>query len=78
MVKETVPFGCKGMSDFTLHKDPERKQRYILRHQKTENWRDPTTSGFFSRWLLWNTPTLKQSVDDLNKRFKTINFFLRR
>ena len=32
--RKTVPFGAKGYSDFTLHKNPERKQRYIQRYQK--------------------------------------------
>jgi DNA-directed RNA polymerase subunit M/transcription elongation factor TFIIS len=34
--KKTVPFGQKNASDFTLHKDPERKARYINRHKKNE------------------------------------------
>ena len=25
----TVHFGADGYSDYTIHKDPERKQRYI-------------------------------------------------
>ena len=25
--RKTVSFGAKGYSDFTLHKDPERRQR---------------------------------------------------
>ena len=32
--KKTVSFGAAGMSDFTKHKDPERKDRYINRHKK--------------------------------------------
>ena len=44
--KKTISFGAAGMSDFTLHKDDDRKQRYIARHQKNENWRDPKTAGF--------------------------------
>ena len=31
---KTIPFGAKGMSDYTIHKDEERKQRYINRHRK--------------------------------------------
>ena len=27
-----VHFGAKNMSDYTLHKDDERKKRYIARH----------------------------------------------
>ena len=75
--KKTIPFGSKMHSDFTLHKDEARKQRYINRHEKRENFQDPKTAGFYSRWLLWNKPTLKSSVDDLNKRYKNISFILR-
>ena len=32
--KKTVPFGQKGASDFTKHKDKERKERYGDRHKK--------------------------------------------
>ena len=32
--KKTVSFGSAGMSDFTKHKDTERKQRYLNRHKK--------------------------------------------
>ena len=31
-----VYFGAAGMSDFTIHKDEARKQRYIDRHKKNE------------------------------------------
>ncbi len=34
--EKTINFGAKGMSDYTIHKDPERKQRYIERHQKEQ------------------------------------------
>ena len=75
--KKTVSFGAAGMSDFTKHKDPERKQRYLNRHMKNENWSDPTTAGFFSRWITWNKPTLTESIKDTNKRFKNINIKLK-
>ena len=75
--KKTVPFGQKGASDLTIHKDPERKERYINRHKKNERWNDPKTAGFYAKHILWNKPSLKQSVDDLNKRFKNINFSLK-
>ena len=29
-----ISFGAAGYSDFTIHKDPERKNRYIERHKK--------------------------------------------
>ena len=31
---KTVQFGAAGMSDYTKHKDPERKQIYLDRHRK--------------------------------------------
>ena len=71
--KKTVSFGSAGMSDYSIHKDPERKQRYIDRHKKNENWSDPTTAGYLSRWILWNKPTISESIKDLNKRNKNIN-----
>lgn len=62
-------FGYKGMSDYTKHKDPERKKLYIKRHQKRENWKDPTSAGALSRWVLWNKPGFRESVNDFKKRF---------
>ena len=64
-----IYFGSANMSDFTLHKDPERKNRYIQRHQKRENWNDKDTAGFWSRWYLWNLPTKEASYADIKKRF---------
>ena len=75
--KKTVSFGAAGMSDFTKHKDPERKQRYLNRHKSRENWNDPTTAGYLSRWILWAKPTIEESIKDLNKRNKNINFKLK-
>ena len=62
-----VYFGAAGMSDFTKHKDEARKQGYIKRHQNNENWSKSgiDTAGFWSRWLLWNKPTIKESYTDI-------------
>ena len=66
---KTIHFGAKGMSDYTINKDDERKQRYIKRHSG-EDWEDPESgAGFWSRWILWNRPTLKASIKDTEKRF---------
>lgn len=65
-----TPFGQRGYSDFTKHKDVTRRERYLRRHRGMgENWRDPTTPGALSRWVLWNKPTFKGSVADFKKRF---------
>ena len=71
--KKTIHFGAKGYSDFTIHKDEERKDRYINRHKKTENWNDPKTAGFYAKNILWNKKSVKASVEDTNKRFKNIH-----
>ena len=64
----TVHFGAKGYEDFTIHKDPERKAKYLKRHAG-ENWTDPMTAGFWARWVLWNQPSLMASIRDIEKRF---------
>lgn len=66
---KTTRFGQDGASDFTKHKDQERKQRYLDRHRKRENWNDPTSAGALSRYVLWNKPTVTESVKDFKKRF---------
>jgi hypothetical protein len=75
--KKTISFGQAGASDFTKHKNEERKNRYIDRHKKNENWNDPKTAGFYSRWITWNKPTITESIKDTNRRFKNINIKLR-
>jgi hypothetical protein len=71
--KKTVYFGSKGASDFTLHNDEARKQRYIARHRDRENWSDPTTAGFYAKHILWNKQTVQASIKDTNTKFKNIH-----
>ena len=72
---KTVSFGQKMASDFTKHKNTDRKERYIDRHKKNEDWTKPgaKTAGFYNKHVLWNKPTLKASIHDINKRFKNLN-----
>jgi hypothetical protein len=67
--EKIVSFGAKGMSDYTKHKDDERKKLYLARHKANEDWTDPMTPGALSRWILWNKKTLKASIADFKKRF---------
>ena len=68
-----VNFGAKGFEDFTMHKDEERKQRYINRHKKRESqfWNKSgiDSPSFWALFLLWNKPTIKQSYEDIKRRF---------
>ena len=51
-----IHFGQKTASDYTIHGDKERKNRYVARHSKREDWtkKGIETAGYYSRWLLWN------------------------
>jgi hypothetical protein len=64
-----VSFGDSSYSDYTIHKDIKRKEAYLSRH-KNDNVTDPTTPGFWSWWLLWNKPTIQESLDDIMDKFK--------
>lgn len=67
---KSVDFGAKGYSDYTKHKDDRRKDRYLKRHIKNEDWNNYMTAGSLSRYILWNKKTLKDSIIDYSKRFK--------
>ena len=67
---KTTHFGAVGYSDFTKHKDEERKKKYIARHKTKENFNDYTSAGSLSKNILWNKPTLKASIADYKKKFK--------
>ena len=67
---KTTHFGANGASDYTKHKDSERKLRYIKRHKANEDWNSPMTAGALSRWVLWNKPSYRDSVDDYKRKFK--------
>ena len=66
-----VYLGAAGMSDFTIHKDEERKQRYIYRHKKNEKqyW---NKSGF----LLWEKPTINESYQYIKNKYLKISNLL--
>jgi len=65
----TVPFGQKGYDDYTITKNKAQRDNYLARHRAREDWSDPTTAGFWAARLLWNKPTLRASVADVNRRF---------
>lgn len=63
-----IKFGAVGYEDFTMHKDTQRKERYWNRHRK-EDWSDLYKAGTWSRYLLWNKTTLRDSIKDMEERF---------
>ena len=70
--KKTINFGEARASDYTINKDPKRKANYLARHAPREDWTDPFSAAFFARWILWNKPTIDQSLQDLRKRFPNL------
>jgi hypothetical protein len=67
--KKKVHFGAAGYDDYTITKDKEQKERYRKRHQKDLRTNDPTRPGYLSYYLLWNKPTLQESIKDYKKKF---------
>jgi len=65
---ERVHFGAAGYSDYTLHKNPERKANYLARHKH-----DPTslrTAGGLARDILWSKPNLTEAIKYAEKKHK--------
>lgn len=70
--KRTIPFGSKGMSDYTIHHDKERRKRYIARHNRREDWTKSgrLTAGFYSKHLLWGpTTSMKNNLEIILRRY---------
>ena len=73
-----VSFGATGYSDFTKHKDEDRKKSYIARHKVNQDWKDFKTAGFWAKNILRNKPTVEASVRDTNKEFPNLNIKLKK
>lgn len=76
---EKIHFGAAGMSDFTKHKDEDRRERYFKRHggqspsykvSSREKWECSglDTPGFWSRWLTWNEPSIDASIQSIENK----------
>ena len=78
--RKTVHFGQKGAGDYTTHKDAGRKASYLARHGATEDWGKSgiATLGFLAKNVSWNKPSIRESVDDLNKKYKDTTFVAHR
>jgi len=67
---KTTNFGAEGYSDYTIHKDKERRKRYRDRHAKDLKTNDPTRAGYLSYHLLWGDSTsLTTNIRNYKKRF---------
>jgi hypothetical protein len=63
-------FGAKGMDDYTITKDKERRRLYRERHKKDLATKDPTRAGFLSYYILWGDSTSRaENIKNYKKRF---------
>ena len=69
---KTVHFGASGLSDYTKHKDDERKKLYLARHKKNENWNNYMTPGSISRWVLWEYKSLNEAIRKYKQKFNLL------
>jgi tRNA U34 2-thiouridine synthase MnmA/TrmU len=58
-----IDFGSSEHENYTIHKDPERKRLYRIRH-KNDHINDPYSAGFWAYHVLWNKPSLQESMKD--------------
>jgi hypothetical protein len=61
MVRKLLALVQKGFTDYTIHKDDDRKDRYINRHKDKETWSlsGIKTAGFYAKNILWNKRQFK-------------------
>lgn len=65
-----VHFGQKGGETYIDHTDKEKRENYLKRHRKNEDWNDPDTPGALSRWILWGDSTsLARNISAFRKKF---------
>ena len=64
---KTIQFGDKRYDNYTIHKDKKRKELYRKRHHK-DKIDDPFSPGALSLYLLWNKPTLKESIEQYEEK----------
>ena len=67
---KTTHFGAKGMLDYTITKDKERRRLYRERHKKDLATKDPTRAGFLSYYILWGDSTSRaENIKNYKRRF---------
>ena len=52
-----VHFRLDGGKTYIDEGNKAKREAYLKRHSKNENWDDPYSAGSLSRWLLWGDST---------------------
>lgn len=66
---KTTHFGQQSASDYTIHHDEQRRQRYIDRHRKSEDWGNYMSAGSLSLYILWTEKTIEKAIANYKKKF---------
>lgn len=70
---KVIHFGDSSLKDFTLfsaQERDERKRQYLARHGAREDWSDPETAGFWSRWILWGPhPSVSENLKYVRRNY---------
>jgi hypothetical protein len=65
-----IHFGLKDGQTYIDHMDKDKRDAYLKRHAKNENWDDPYTAGSLSRFITWGDSTnINKNISDFKKRF---------
>jgi len=70
-----IDFGSSTNKDFTIYNKEGNKMAnvykmaYLARHKINEDWTNEESAGFWSRWMLWNKPTIEESIDHIQNKF---------
>ena len=75
---KTIHFGSKGGSTFIDHGDEKIKSAWEARHRPREDWSDYQTAGALAKHVLWNKPSMRASIKDLNQKQNKYRFVLRK
>lgn len=63
-----IGFGAQGYSDYTIHKDDARKERFLSRFSRLRT-DDPYKAMFWAEGILWNKKSVDASFRDLKRRY---------
>ena len=60
-------FGSDVGKTFIDGRTQSERENWIKRHSVNKNWNNKHSGIFFSRYLLWTEPTLKEAIKNLEK-----------
>ena len=54
---KVIHFGQENGKTYIDEGNKTKRENYLARHKKRENWNDPYSAGALSRWILWGDYT---------------------